>query len=63
MCEWRCFWDLLFLLTVLIGSNRVVCVLLRPRLFAGAIGVMVVVLAMVVLLRRRERKALTPAHA
>lgn len=41
-----------FLLAVLIGSNLVVCVLLRPRLFADVIGVLVVVVAMVALLRR-----------
>lgn len=59
---WRQEWVGPFLLAVLIGSNTVVCVLLRPRLLADIIGVLVVVLAMVALLRRPERKSLTAAH-
>jgi len=49
---WRREWVGPFLLAVLIGSETVVCVLLRPRLFADIIGVLVVALAMVALFRR-----------
>lgn len=44
-----------FLLAVLIGSNVVVCVLLRPRFLVDVIGVLVVALAMVALFRRTSR--------
>lgn len=52
-----------FLLAVLIGSNTVVCVLLRPRFFADVIGVVVVALAMVAVLRKPQRKALETVQA
>jgi hypothetical protein len=52
-----------FLLAVLIGSNTVVCVLVRPRLFADIIGVLVVVLAAVALLRKPATQAAKPASA
>jgi hypothetical protein len=46
-----------FLLAVLIGSNLVVCVLVRPPLFTDVIGVLVVALAMVALFRRTSQAA------
>lgn len=52
-----------FLLAVLIGSNTVVCVLLRPRLFADFAGVAVVAVAMIALTRRPAKKSLDSAHA
>jgi len=52
-----------FLLAVLIGSNTVVCVLVRPRLFADIIGVLVVVLAVVALLRKPAPQAAKPVSA
>jgi hypothetical protein len=51
-----------FLLAVLIGSNTVVCVLLRPRLLVDIIEVLVVASAEVVLLRRPERKSMVSVH-
>lgn len=52
-----------FLLAILIGSNTVVCVLVRPRVFADIIGIVVVGVAMVALLRRPQKKALESIHA
>jgi len=49
-----------FLLAILIGSNTVVCVLARPRLFADIIGVLVVALAVVALLRKPLHQAPKP---
>jgi len=52
-----------FLLAVLIGSNTVVCVLVRPRLFADIIGVLVVALAVIALLRKPAPQAAKPVSA
>jgi len=52
-----------FLLAVLIGSNTVVCVLLRPRFFADIIGIAVVALALFALFRRQEQPKRAPASA
>jgi general stress protein CsbA len=50
-----------FLLAVLIGSNTVVCVLVKPRLFADIIGVLAVALAAAALLRKPVPRAPKPA--
>jgi hypothetical protein len=52
-----------FLLAVLIGSNTVVCVLLRPRFVADIVGILVVIVAMVALLRRPQKTQAMPVHA
>jgi hypothetical protein len=51
------------LLAILIGSNTVVCVLVRPHLFADLLGVLAVAVAMVALYRGRQRPAPNSMHA